>query len=180
VLIMTTETDNSHGGPKPYANPYLVGVLLGLVLLASFVILGAGLGASGGIARIAASLSLGVSASHTLESEYFGKWGAQPLNYYLVLMFVGTFVGALFSALLANRVRIQVERGAAASVSRRLGYALAGGVIVGLASRLAQGCTSGQALSGGALLLTGSLVFLVCLFASGYAVAWFVRGQWHD
>ena len=177
---MTTETNTPLDGSKPYANPYLVGILLGLVLLASFAILGAGLGASGGIARIAASLSLGVSATHTLGSEYFGKWGAKPLNYYLVFMFVGTFVGALFSALLANRARIQVERGAASSVGRRLGYALAGGVIVGFASRLAQGCTSGQALSGGALLLTGSLVFLVCLFASGYAAAWFVRRQWHD
>ena len=177
---MRTETDIPHGGPKPYANPYLAGVLLGVVLLASFVILGAGLGASGGIARIAASLSLCASAPHTLGSEYFGKWGAKPLNYYLVFMFVGTFVGALFSALLANRVRIQVERGAASSVKRRLWHALVGGVIVGFASRLAQGCTSGQALSGGALLLTGSLVFLVCLFASGYATAWFVRRQWHD
>lgn len=174
------ETDILHGGPKPYANPYLAGVLLGLILLASFVILGAGLGASSGIARIGASLSVCVAASHTLGSEYFGKWGAQPLNYYLVFMFAGTFIGALFSALLANRVRIQVERGAASSKGRRIAYALAGGVIVGFASRLAQGCTSGQGLSGGALLLSGSLVFLVCLFASGYAAAWFVRRQWHD
>lgn len=177
---MDTETDHPRDGPQPYANPYLAGILLGVVLLASFVILGAGLGASGGIARIAAALSSWVSAPHTLASEYFGKWGTQPLHYYLVFMFVGTFVGALFSALLANRVRIQVERGAASSVSRRLWHALVGGVIVGFASRLAQGCTSGQALSGGALLLTGSLVFLVCLFASGYATAWFVRKQWHD
>ena len=116
---MTTETNHPHNGSKPYANPYLAGILLGLVLLASFVILGAGLGASGGIARIAAALSLGVAAPHTLGSEYFGKWGARPLNYYLVLMFVGTFVGALFSALLANRARIQVERGAAISVRGR-------------------------------------------------------------
>jgi uncharacterized membrane protein YedE/YeeE len=180
VLIMTTEIDSAHGEPKPYANPYLVGVLLGLVLLASFVILGAGLGASGGIAHIGAALSMGVSPSHTLSSEYFGKWGSAPLDYYLVFMFVGTFVGALFSALLANRARIQVERGTAFSVSRRLGYALAGGVLVGFASRLARGCTSGQALSGGALLLSGSLVFMVCLFVSGYAAAWFVRRQWHD
>jgi uncharacterized membrane protein YedE/YeeE len=177
---MKMEDNRVNTGPQPYANPYLAGVLLGLVLLASFVILGAGLGASSGIARIGASLSACVATSHTLGSEYFGKWGAKPLNYYLVFMFVGTFVGALFSALLANRVRIQVERGAASSVSRRLGYALAGGVIVGFASRLAQGCTSGQALSGGALLLTGSLVFLLCVFASGYATAWFVRRQWHD
>jgi uncharacterized membrane protein YedE/YeeE len=177
---MEPETDTVHAELKRYANPYLIGVLLGLVLLASFVILGAGLGASGGIAHIGAALSMSVSEPHTLSSEYFGKWGSTPLNYYLVFMFVGTFVGALFSALLANRARIQVERGTVSSVGRRLAYALAGGVIVGFASRLARGCTSGQALSGGALLLSGSLVFLVCLFASGYAAAWFVRKQWHD
>lgn len=180
MLIMTTKTDTLPSGPQPYANPYLVGVLLGLVLLASFVILGAGLGASGGIARIAASLSLTVSAPHTLGSDYFGKWGATPLNYYLVFMFVGTFFGALLSALLAKRTRIQVERGAAVTVSHRLWFALAGGTIVGFASRLAQGCTSGQGLSGGALLLTGSLVFLVCLLAGGYATAWVFRRQWND
>ncbi len=174
------EENKANAGSQPYANPYLAGILLGLVLLASFVILGAGLGASGGIARIGASVSMCVSAPHTLGSEYFGKWGAQPLNYYLVFMFAGTFIGALFSALLANRVRIQVERGAASSVKRRLGYALVGGLIAGFASRLAQGCTSGQALSGGALLLSGSIVFMLCLFASGYATAWFVRRQWHD
>lgn len=177
---MAPGTDHHLVEPEPYGNPYLVGVLLGLVLLASYAILGAGLGASGGIARVGAALSMSVAPSHTLSSEYFGKWGANPLHYYLVFMFLGTLVGGLFSALLANRVRIQVERGATTSVGRRLGYALAGGVLVGFASRLAQGCTSGQALSGGALLLSGSLVFLVCLFASGYAAAWFVRKQWHD
>ncbi len=177
---MKIKKNRVNGDSQPYANPYLAGILLGLVLLASFVILGAGLGASGGIARIGASVSMCVSAPHTLDSEYFGKWGAHPLNYYLVFMFAGTFIGALFSALLANRVRIQIERGAASSVKRRLGYALAGGLIAGFASRLAQGCTSGQALSGGALLLSGSIVFMLCLFASGYATAWFVRRQWHD
>jgi hypothetical protein len=51
---------------------------------------------------------------------------------------------------------------------------------VGFAGRLAQGCTSGQALTGGAMLLTGSLLFLVCVFAGGYAAAHFVRRQWDD
>lgn len=177
---MNTKIDKLDNSPRPYANPYLAGVLLGLVLLASYVTLGAGLGASAGIARVGASLSMCVSATHTLGSEYFGKWGAKPMNYYLVFMLAGTFIGALFSALLASRVRLQVERGASSPVSRRLWYALAGGLIVGFASRLAQGCTSGQALSGGALLLTGSLVFTLCVFAGGYATAWFVRRQWDD
>jgi len=161
-------------------NPYLAGVILGLTLLASFLILGAGLGASSGIARIAAYLESGLAPSHVSSSEYFGAWGKEPLNYYLVFMFLGVFVGGLFSAVMARRLKFQVERGQKASRKFRLVLALAGGVLAGFASRLAQGCTSGQALSGSAILLSGSLVFFLCVFAGGYAAAWFVRRQWHD
>jgi hypothetical protein len=77
-------------------------------------------------------------------------------------------------------VRWTTERGRAFGAAPRLGLALAGGCLVGYASRLANGCTSGQALTGGAMLLSGSLAFMVCVFAGGYAAAWFVRRQWHD
>lgn len=167
-------------GPKPYSNPYLAGIMLGLALLASFLILGAGLGASSGMARIGAALEGLLLPNHTLSSEYFGKWGANPLSYYLVFMFGGVFLGGLFSALLNRRISIGIEKGKTASSILRLIMALAGGFLAGFASRLAGGCTSGQALSGGALLLTGSLVFLVCIFAGGYATAWFTRRQWND
>ena len=36
---------NGNNGPRPFSNPYLAGMLLGGALLASFVLLGAGLGA---------------------------------------------------------------------------------------------------------------------------------------
>jgi uncharacterized membrane protein YedE/YeeE len=163
-----------------YMNPYVAGVLLGLVLLASFVTLGAGLGASGGVARLAASLEGAVLPGHTLNSAYFGAWGTAPWQYYLVYMLLGTLLGGLFSAVTARRLNLEVERGQAFPVWLRIILAALGGVLVGFASRLAQGCTSGQALTGGALLLSGSLVFLVSLFASGYAAAWFFRKQWHD
>lgn len=165
---------------KGYSNPYLAGLLLGLTLLASFLILGAGLGASAGIARLAAFGESLVAASHTRAAEYFGKWGSNPLDYYLVWMFLGIFLGGLFSALQANRVQLQLERGAGASPRLRSALALCGGILVGFASRLAQGCTSGQALTGGAMLLTGSLIFMICVFVGGYAAAYFVRGEWHD
>lgn len=165
---------------KPYANPYLAGVMLGLTLLASYLILGAGLGASSGIARLGAFCELALAPARTLASQYFGSWGPRPLQYYLVFMLAGVFCGGLVSALLADRCAVSVERGARCSALKRLFFALTGGVIVGFASRLANGCTSGQALSGSAVLLTGSLLFLVCVFAGGTAAAWFVRRQWHD
>lgn len=163
-----------------YLNPYLAGIGLGLVLLVSFVLLGAGLGASGGLARLAAALMGLIAPARTQASAYFGAWGPNYLSYYLVFMLFGTFVGGLVSALFSRRFHFSLERGQACTRLLRLGYALAGGIIVGFASRLAQGCTSGQALTGGALLLTGSLLFLVSLFAGGYATAWLFRRQWHD
>ncbi|HOX40136.1 MAG TPA: YeeE/YedE thiosulfate transporter family protein [Candidatus Brocadiia bacterium] len=166
--------------PHPVSNPYLAGVMLGLTLLASFLFLGVGLGASAGIARFAAFAEGCVAPRHVASSEYFGAWGSNPLSYYLVVMMAGTFFGGLFSALLANRMKMRVEKGVSCSRGRRMSLALVGGIIVGFASRLAGGCTSGQALTGGALLLTGSLIFLICLFAGGYAAAYPLRRQWHD
>ncbi|MHB9075015.1 MAG: YeeE/YedE thiosulfate transporter family protein [Desulfobaccales bacterium] len=163
-----------------YMNPYLAGIFLGLVLLASFLILGAGLGASGGLARLSAALEAALAPQHTQASAYFGPWGPNYLSYYLVFMLLGAFLGGLVSAVIFKRLHLTLERGQACGVKQRVIYALTGGILVGFASRLAQGCTSGQALTGGAMLLTGSLVFMVCLFASGYASAKFFRGQWHD
>jgi uncharacterized membrane protein YedE/YeeE len=117
-------------------------------------------------------------------SEFFGSkylaGGGHPLRYYLCFMFVGVFLGGLLSAVLARRVRVCVERGAAFGARPRLLLALAGGILVGYASSLASGCTSGQALTGGALLANGSIVFMLCVFAGGYATAYFVRRQWRD
>ena len=163
-----------------YMNPYLAGIFLGLVLLASFLILGAGLGASGGLARLSAALEAVLAPQHTQASAYFGPWGPNYLSYYLGFMLLGIFLGGLASAVFSKRLTLTVERGQACGVQQRVIYALSGGFLVGFASRLAQGCTSGQALTGGAMLLTGSLVFMVCLFGSGYAAAKFFRGQWHD
>jgi uncharacterized membrane protein YedE/YeeE len=57
-------------------------------------------------------------------------------------------------------------------------YAAGGGVVMGLGAALARGCTSGQALSGGALLATGSWAFMMMVFAGGYTLAYAVRRQW--
>jgi len=169
---------------KPYWNPYLAGLLLGGALLGSFLILGAGLGASAVPIRCGAWLENLLAPGHAQSCEFFGQKyladGANPLRYYLVFMFVGTVLGGLFSAVIARRVNFCIERGKAFGAKPRLLLALAGGILVGYASALASGCTSGQALSGGALLANGSIVFMLCVFGGGYAAAYFVRRQWHD
>jgi len=180
----TSTPERGNSGPKPYWNPYLAGLLLGGALLASFLILGAGLGASAVPIRVGAGLENLVAPTHAQGSEFFGQKyladGANPLRYYLVFMFVGTLLGGLLSAVLARRIDISIERGKAFGAWRRVALAVGGGILVGYASALASGCTSGQALSGGALLANGSIVFMLCVFGGGYAAAYFVRKQWHD
>jgi uncharacterized membrane protein YedE/YeeE len=63
-------------------------------------------------------------------------------------------------------------------VRLRWATAFAGGALMGFGARLARGCTSGQALSGGAVLSLGSWAFMFAVFAGGYALAFFVRKLW--
>ena len=53
-----------------------------------------------------------------------------------------------------------------------------GGAVAGFGAQLARGCTSGQALTGGAQLALGSWVFMFSVFGGAYALAWFFRRQW--
>lgn len=167
---------------RPAWSPYFAGLGLGVTLLLAYWFLGTGLGASGGVARFSAWVWHAALPGHVEGSAYFGKWfqsgGPHVLQYYLVFMIIGVFVGGLLSALGSRRIQPMIERGPRISAKNRLWFALGGGVLVGFASRLARGCTSGQGLTGGALLFTGSLVFLACMFIGGYAVAYFVRREW--
>ncbi len=178
------ESGMPESGPRAYGNPYVAGLLLGLALLLSFLVLGAGLGASSTAIRCGAWIESLVAPAHAQGSEFFGgkylAQGAHPMRYYLTYMSVGIFLGGMLSSVIGRRIQLKVERGAAFGPGKRLGLALLGGVLIGYASALAAGCTSGQALTGGALLANGSIIFMLCVFASGYATAYFVRRQWND
>jgi uncharacterized membrane protein YedE/YeeE len=166
--------------PRPYADPYLAGVALGLVLLAAFVVVGRGLGASGAFASVAASAVDAVSSTSARSNSFFADHldGGGPLRDWLVVELAGVFVGAWVSAKLAGRLRTTVERGPRTTVNARLIAAGGGGAIMGVGAVLARGCTSGQALTGGALLSVGSWLFIATAFAAAYVVAILRRGAW--
>ncbi len=162
-------------------NPYLAGVALGAVLLTSLLVAGKGLGASGAVARFVVALTDVVAPAHAATNPLMGPVLAgegSPLSTYLVFLMLGMLLGGAASAFAAGRQSIEVVRGPRISIPWRLGLALSGGVMMGFAARLARGCTSGQALSGGALLSAGSWIFMLSMFAGGYAVAVLVRRQW--
>ncbi len=166
---------------QPYWNPYLAGFGLGLVLLASFVVMGRGLGASGAFAStITAGLNV-VAPAHVANNPAFAEYlkdGTSPLKDWLVFEVLGVFVGGFLSGMLAHRVARTVEKGPHITTSRRLIFAFIGGVLMGVGAKLARGCTSGQALTGGALLNAGSWAFMIMVFVGAYALAYVMRRQW--
>ena len=167
---------------QPYWHPYAAGIGLGLVLLFSFVIMGRGLGASGAFSSLVAAMVHTVAPAHaesnTFYKEYLGDGSKSPLLDWLVFEVIGVFAGGFLSGALAGRLRSTVEKGPRVSVGGRLALAFLGGVVMGVGAKLARGCTSGQALTGGALLSVGSWAFMLCVFAGAYATAYFVRRQW--
>ena len=165
-----------------YMNPYLAGVGLGLVLLAAFVLMGRGLGASGAFSSMVSWLMDLAAPVHARANEYYssyiGDGTVHPLKAWLVFEVLGLAAGALLSGLLAGRVRLTVEKGPRVSTGPRLLGAFAGGMLMAIGAHFARGCTSGQALSGGALLNAGSWAFMIMVFVGGYAAAYFMRWQW--
>ena len=166
-------------GERRHMTPYLAGFGLGLVLLAAFLVMGRGLGATAASGSVVAWLSGLVAPEWTAANPALKGYYAEPpwVNWTFYLI-VGAFVGALVSALLARRVHWRIERGPHLSVNARLALAFFGGAVAAAGAKLAKGCTSGQALTGGAQLNVGSWVFMLAVFAGAYLLAFFVRKEW--
>jgi hypothetical protein len=167
---------------KGFWNPYAAGVALGLVLLLTFYIMGTGLGASGAFARTAAATAHTI-APQAVESngyfkEFYQKGESHPLWNWIVFEVIGVFIGGIVAVLTARRFKPTVARGPSVSAGTRLVLAFVGGIVGGVATRFAMGCTSGQALSGGATMAVGSWVFMMSVFATAFVLAIFARRQW--
>jgi uncharacterized membrane protein YedE/YeeE len=165
---------------RPLWNPYVAGALLGLVLLATYAITGRGLGATGAFGALAAWLANLVVPGHAGDNAVLDRYfnDGAPLLSWTLFLIAGAFVGALISGALGHRLRLTVEHGPHITANRRLLLAFAGGFIAAFGAKIAKGCTSGQALTGGAILNVGSLVFMLAVFASAYGLAYFVRKEW--
>jgi len=161
--------------------PVLAGMLIGVSMLLAWVLAGRGIGASGALTRIVATLQHWLMPGLTEKSAYFAPYfadGANPLNNYLLYLLVGLLIGAFVGAVSCRDFSFTVQRGPRISSLGRLALALCGGILTGFAARLARGCTSGQGLVGAAQLSVGAWAFLLCIFIGGFATAYFVRKQW--
>lgn len=166
---------------KSYINPYLGGLLLGLVLFGAFFVTGNGLGASGGLNRILVFFEDLVASDHINQTPYLLKMAGgdrNPLDSWIVFITVGVVLGGFIAGWFNGRVKLETNKGPHISKFTRWSMAFLGGGFMGYGARFARGCTSGQALSGGAVLSVGSWAFMFAVFAGAYALAYFVRRLW--
>ncbi len=166
---------------KPYSNPYMVGLLLGVVLFAAFFLTGSGLGASGPLNRYVVFLEDALAPQHVNVVPYLVSMAGgekNPLDDYWVFLSLGVIIGGFASGLIHHRVKFETNKGPQITPKTRWLMAFLGGILMGYGARFARGCTSGQGLSGGAVLSVGSWAFLLAVFVGAYALAYTLRRLW--
>jgi hypothetical protein len=165
-----------------YLNPYIGGVLLGIVLLAANFVSGRGLGASGaiksGVVSVITTIAPTTSAQTAYIKEFHQGHQGNPLKNWLVFEMLGVLVGGFISGAFAGRLKLKVEHSPKITSRKRLMLALGGGVLFGFGSQLGRGCTSGSALSGMAVLSLGGFVTMMAIFGTAYIFAYFFRKNW--
>jgi len=166
---------------KPYTNPYLTGAILGLVLFMAFLLTGSGLGASGPLNRVLVYIEDIIAPQHINNTPYLipmAGGDTNPLDNAFVFLTLGILIGGFLSGLFNHRLSFITNKGPRITEKTRWSMAFLGGILMGYGARFARGCTSGQGLSGGAVLSVGSWVFLLAVFAGAYGVAHLLRRLW--
>ncbi|MCK5814937.1 MAG: YeeE/YedE family protein [Flavobacteriaceae bacterium] len=167
---------------KKFMNPYLAGVLLGLVLLLTIYITGRGLGASGAFKSVVIESVNNVAPDHAANTAVYEQYNKKhpdgPLREWLFFEIIGVVIGAFFSGVLGRRMALKLDKGPRTTNWMRIATAIIGGALFGLGSQLGRGCTSGSALSGMAIMSFGGIITMFAIFGGAYSLAYFFRKLW--
>ena len=167
---------------KKYLNPYIGGILLGLVLIVANYVSGRGLGASGAIKSAVIASVETVAPNHADNTRFYTEYNEthnnKPMRSWLVFEMLGVIVGGFISGAIAGRLKFKTEHIPTITARRRIIFALLGGIFFGYGSQLGRGCTSGSALSGMAVLSLGGFITMMAIFGTAFALAFFFRKNW--
>jgi uncharacterized membrane protein YedE/YeeE len=164
--------------PRPLWNPYVAGVVLGLGLLATFLVTGNGYGVTGATTLATAAVAGKIAPSTVAPHTYLHNLYEAGLDRWIVWEVVGLAIGALIGSVLAGRFKWQIDGPTQAGRALRLVLAVIGGIAAGFGARLALGCTSGMGLSGSATLAAAGFLFLIGFFVAGVVFGQLTKGLW--
>ncbi|TVQ59772.1 MAG: hypothetical protein EA379_10000 [Phycisphaerales bacterium] len=161
----------------PRWSPYVVGAGIGMLSWATFLFMDKALGASTSFVQASGAALSVVAPEHVKANPYYARLlvGRPVVEWQMALVLmlaVGAFLSARLSGVrFVEHVPDLWARRFGPSRAKRYTFAFLGGVVLLFGARLADGCTSGHAISGGLQLAVSSWVFLIAMFVSGVAVA---------
>jgi uncharacterized membrane protein YedE/YeeE len=155
--------------------PYAIGVGIGVLSWIVFLVVNNPLGITTALSQVSGAVATPLLGAEAVARNSYWARNLPALDYG-TLFLVGTLFGGLGSALLAGTFRIeQVPEVWAGrfgpSPVKRYAVAFLGGIVAMVGARLANGCTSGNGISGGLQLALSGWVFLAVMFATGTATA---------
>jgi len=164
-----------------YMNPYVAGVLLGLLIIIAYYFAGEGLGSSGGFRDVAVGVLDKIAPGYAEGNAFVAPKLAgeeAPTHTWLVYELLGVIFGAIISAALYGRLKFVIGKAPHITNKKRLYLALLGGVIWGIGTQLGRGCTSGLVLSGIAVNSLSGYIGLIAIFGFGFIFAFIFKKLW--
>lgn len=160
-------------------SPYVVGALIGLLNLAAMLLSGKTLGASTSFAKASGMIRRIFNRDKVDNNEYYQK--TTPTVDWGFMLVVGIVLGSLLSSLLSGDFRLEFvpvmwAEEISGSFFIRFLVALFGGIVLGIGSRWAGGCTSGHGISGTSQLSLISWAAAISFFVGGILSAYLIYG----
>lgn len=166
------EPANGHG-----PSPYLIGAAIGLLNVFAFGAFRKGIGISGAYESTAALVARRVAPDTAHVNDYVKARKEPPKFNSESWMVVGTILGGMAAArLFGGSSDVGSMESVGAEPKRSPLASLAGGAMLMFGARMADGCTSGHALSGTAQGAGSSWLFTPLMFGVGSLLARQARG----
>ena len=165
-------THPHHSGPSPY----LIGAAIGLLNICAFAAFRKGIGVSGAYESSAALAARRLVPDVAHVNEYVKARKEPPKFNWESWLVVGTILGGMAATRTANgREASGVDDELGAAPERSPLASAAGGAMLMFGARMADGCTSGHALSGTAQGAGSSWLFTPVMFGVGSLLARWAR-----
>lgn len=166
-------------------SPYLVGALIGVLSWFAFASADHQLGITTAFEYTAALAEKGALPGAERNDSYYAAKAAEhksPRIDWEWMLVLGVFIGASASSRFSgDRPKEPLpplwRRRFGESLRRRYLGAFCGGVLMMFGARVAQGCTSGHAISGVLQLALSSWLFAPVMFAAASATAFLIYGR---
>ena len=159
---------------QPTWSPYVAGAGIGVLSCLAFLLSDRPIGCSTAFVKARGLIGRMTNREGTEKKEYYKE--IVPQVDWAFMIIPGIVIGAFIASLLSGQFRIlwvPAMWGTAfgyAPVPRVI-VALAGGILLGLGSRWAGGCTSGHGINGSIQLSLASIITAGCFFVGGIATA---------